>query len=154
MTDQQLTELTLRDGPVISQDEPLRTALQRVLDRNLPALPVAGADGKYVGIFGEREFLQAIFPGYVGQLRGASFLKHAIDDVLERRVGCAAEPVSKHMLTDHVSVGEEVSDVQVAEIFLHHPVLIVPVLTGEKSVKGVIVRHDFFRSLAERLLAS
>ena len=43
---------------------------------------------------------------------------------------------------------------QVAEIFLHHPVLIVPVLTGEKSVKGVIVRHDFFRSLAERLLAS
>ncbi|HMS72370.1 MAG TPA: CBS domain-containing protein, partial [Baekduia sp.] len=72
MTDQQLTELTLRDVPVISQDEPLRTALQRVLDRNLPALPVAGADGKYVGIFGEREFLQAIFPGYVGQLRGAS----------------------------------------------------------------------------------
>ena len=38
-----------------------------------------------------------------------------------------------------------------AEIFLHHRVLIVPVTDGGRVV-GVITRGDFFRSVAERFL--
>lgn len=40
----------------------------------------------------------------------------------------------------------------IAETFLHHRVLIVPV-RGDGGVKGVITRSDFFRHLAERFLA-
>ena len=85
-------------------------------------------------------------------MRGAAFLRHSIDDTLERRLGCRDEPVSAHMLTDRVSVSPEVSDLQVAEIFLHHRVLVVPVV-DDHEVRGLILRHDFFRVLAERLLA-
>ena len=55
------------------------------------------------------------------------------------------------MNTEHVDVGTDFSDAQVAEIFLHHRVLIVPVLDDGRVV-GVITRTDFFRALAERFL--
>ena len=56
------------------------------------------------------------------------------------------------MNTEHVDVGGDFSDAQVAEIFLHHRVLLVPVV-DDRSVIGVITRSDFFRSVAERFLA-
>ena len=56
------------------------------------------------------------------------------------------------MNTEHVDVGPDFSDAQVAEIFLHHRVLIVPV-ADDGRVVGVITRADFFRSVAERFLS-
>jgi CBS domain-containing protein len=44
------------------------------------------------------------------------------------------------------------SDVGVAETFLHHPVLILPVTRG-RQVIGVITRADFFYRLGTRFLA-
>jgi CBS domain-containing protein len=55
------------------------------------------------------------------------------------------------MNTEHVDVPTDASDVQVAETFLHHRVLIVPV-TDRGAVQGVITRSDFFARLAVRFL--
>jgi CBS domain-containing protein len=55
------------------------------------------------------------------------------------------------MNTEHVAAREDFSDVQIAETFLHHRVLIIPVVR-ERRVVGVITRGDFFRTIAERLL--
>ena len=77
----------------------------------------------------------------------------SLEQALEKRAACAGEPVGKHMNTEHVDVGEDHSDTQVAEIFLHHRVLIVPIVDGGQ-VTGVITRADFFRALAERMLSS
>jgi CBS domain-containing protein len=41
--------------------------------------------------------------------------------------------------------------VQIAETFLHHRVLIIPVVR-QRRVAGVITRADFFRRIAERVL--
>ena len=57
------------------------------------------------------------------------------------------------MNTEHVDVGPDFSDVGLAEIFLHHRVLIVPV-TDDKRVVGVITRSDFFAAVADRFLAN
>jgi CBS-domain-containing membrane protein len=86
-------------------------------------------------------------------LGSAGFVPKSIDVVLEKRHGCRFEPVSKHMNTEHVDVGPDFSDVGLAEIFIHHRVLIVPV-TERKRVIGVITRSDFFTALAERFLAN
>ena len=48
-------------------------------------------------------------------------------------------------------MGSDFSDAEVAEIFLHHRVLLVPVI-DEGKVVGVITRGDFFRSVADRFL--
>ncbi len=132
---------------------PIAEAVRAVLDSGLPALPVVGADEKLVGIFGEREFMGALFPGYVKELPYAGFVPRSIESVLEKRASCRAETVQKHMNTEHVDVPPDFADVQLAETFLHHRVLIVPV--AEKGrVLGVITRSEFFAALAERFLSS
>ena len=80
-----------------------------------------------------------------------AIVRRSLDDALEKRDECRAEPVSRHMNKEKVFVDREFADLSVAEIFLHHRVLIVPVTDGGR-VMGVITRGDFFRSVAKRFL--
>ena len=150
MSPRSITDPLLRETPVVRADQTVAEAVQAVLDSGLPALPVVD-DDKLLGIFGEREFLGAVFPGYLKELKYAGFVKRSLEDALEKRSGCRSEPVRKYVNTEHVDVGTDYSDAEVAEIFLHHRVLILPVTVGGKVV-GVITRSGFFRSLAERFL--
>jgi CBS domain-containing protein len=147
-----ITESLLREVEPLGEDVPVRQAVARMVETDLPALPVVDAAGRLRGIFGEREFLTAFFPAYVGQLKYAGFVKESLDRALEKRRGCLAEPVGNHLNTEHIDVDEHWSDFGVAEVFLHHRVLIVPVV-GERGVLGVITRRDFFLALVERTTA-
>ena len=151
MTPRTIGELTAREVPLLRDDEEVRSAVRRIIDAELPALPVVDARGRFAGIFGEREFINAIFPGYMRELHYAGFVTKATDEVLEKQIECAAAPVGKYMHTEHVDVGPDYSDAQLAEIFMHHRVLIVPIV-DDGRVAGIVTRWDFFRSLAERLL--
>jgi CBS domain-containing protein len=141
----------VREVPLLREDMTVEEAVQAILDSGLPALPVVDGKGEFAGVFGEREFMTALFPGYVGELRFAGFVPKGLDEALQKRAACRLEPVAKHMSTEHVDVPEDASDVQVAETFLHHRVLIVPVRENRR-IKGVITRSDFFTGLAERFL--
>jgi hypothetical protein len=50
-----------------------------------------------VWIFGEREFMAALFLGYVRQLGYAGFVPRKLDDALEKQAACRGEPVADHM---------------------------------------------------------
>ncbi|MBA2763937.1 MAG: CBS domain-containing protein [Thermoleophilaceae bacterium] len=150
MSPKTLSDDTIRRVPLLRADQPLGAAVAEIVAAELPALPVVDAGDALVGIFGEREFIAAIFPGYIGELRYAGFVRKSVDEVLEQRSECAAEPVAKHMNTEHIDVGPDHSDAQLAEIFLHHRVLIIPVVEGGE-VSGVVTRADFFTALAARL---
>jgi CBS domain-containing protein len=141
----------VREAPLLREDTTVEEAVGAIVDSGLPALPVVDRGGRLAGIFGEREFMSALFPGYVGELRFAGFVSKGLDEALEKRAGCRREPIGKHMNTDHVDVPADASDVQVAETFLHHRVLIVPVRDGS-GISGVITRGDFFSALADRFL--
>jgi CBS domain-containing protein len=141
----------VREAPVLREDMTVEEGVRAIVDSGLPALPVVAAGGRFAGIFGEREFMSALFPGYVGELRFAGFVSKGLDEALEKRAACRREPIGKHMNTEHVDVPADASDVQVAETFLHHRVLIVPVRDGGR-ITGVITRGDFFSRLAERFL--
>jgi CBS domain-containing protein len=58
---------------------------------------------------------------------------------------------SKFANTEHVDVGPDYSDAQLAETFLHHRVLIIPVIE-DRRVAGIVTRTDFFQALAKRFL--
>ena len=153
MTPRAIAELVHREVPLVGRDQPVGEAVALVLDAGMPALPVVDGNQHLAGIFGEREFITALFPGYVGSLKYAAFVPKSIDAALQRRHSCRYEPVSKHMNTEHIDVGPDYSDVGLAEIFIHHRVLIIPV-TEDKRVVGVITRSDFFAAVAERFLAN
>jgi CBS domain-containing protein len=151
MTPDQLSRELVREAPLLRRDETVGTAVQRVLDSSLPALPVVDANDRLVGIFGEREFMGALFPGYLKELKYAGFVPGTLDDAIEKRAGCRHEFVGDYMHTEHIDVGTDFSDAQLAETFLHHRVLIIPVVDAGQ-VQGVVTRADFFRRLGDRFL--
>ncbi len=139
----------LREIEPLGADELVGPAARRVLDTGLPALPAVEEDGSFAGIFGEREFMAALFPGYVGELASAAMISRSVDETIERRSDCALQPIRRYLTTDHVLVEDDYSDTQLAELFLHHRVLIVPIATKGR-VHAIVTRHDFFCSLVER----
>lgn len=139
----------LREIDPLDADELIGPAARRVIEAGLPALPAVEEDGRFAGIFGEREFMGALFPRYVGELATAAMVSRSVDETIERRADCAEEPIRGYLTTDHVLVEDTYSDTQLAELFLHHRVLIVPIATRGR-VHAVVTRHDFFRALAER----
>ena len=151
MSPRSVSDRVIREAPLLHADDEVRSAVEALLESDLPALPVVDEGGAPAGIFGEREFMQALFPGYLGELGYAGFVGRALEDALEKRASCASDPVGDHMLTEHVDVSGNFSDVEVAENFLHHRVLIVPVVEKGRVI-GVITRADFFRHLARVFL--
>jgi CBS domain-containing protein len=152
MSSRTISESVLRSVQPLAVSDPVETAVRRLLELDLPALPAVDGEGRYVGIFGEREFLSALFPGYLRELKGSAFLSRGIDDALEKREACRVEPIERYLTTDHVEVDEDFSDAELAEIFFHHRVLIIPVLSAGR-VSGIVTRHAFFRAVASRFVA-
>jgi CBS domain-containing protein len=153
VTPDQLSRDLVRPAPLLRQEDTVGPAVESLLESGLPALPVVGRGERLSGIFGEREFMAALFPGYLKELKYAGFVPGTLDDAIEKRAACRNEPVGDYMNTDHVEVASDFSDAQLAEIFLHHRVLIVPVVESGR-VRGVITRADFFRRLGERFLGA
>lgn len=144
-----ITNEALREIEPLDADELIGPAARRVVEAGLPALPAVEADGSFAGIFGEREFMAALFPSYLGYLASAAMVSRSVDETIERRSNCSTEPIRRYLTTDHVLVEDTYSDTQLAEIFLHHRVLIVPIATDGR-VHAVVTRQDFFRALVER----
>jgi CBS domain-containing protein len=147
-----VVDTLLREAPLLRSDETLAAAARRVLDSGLPALPVVDGRDRLQGIFGEREFITAAMPGYLRTLHASAYIRRSLDEALEMRSECAAEAVGSHMNAEHVELPAEFSDLQAAETFLHHRVLLLPVIDDDRRVLGVITRADFFRAVAERVL--
>jgi CBS domain-containing protein len=152
MSPRTVTDPLLREAPLLRASDTVADAGRALLESDLPALPVIDERERLHGIFGEREFLGAVFPGYLKELKHAGFVKRTLEDALEKRSSSRSEEVRGYVNTEHVDVATDFSDAEVAEIFLHHRVLLVPVTDGGKVV-GVITRADFFRSVAERFLS-
>jgi predicted transcriptional regulator len=144
---------TIYEITPLRDDETVSAAANKVIEAGLPALPVVDEKQKFIGLFGEREFMAALFPGYVGQLAWSAMISRAIDETIERREACRNEPIRKYLTTDHVLVEDDHSDTQLAELFLHHRVLVIPIATKGR-VHAVVTRNDFFRALYERLQAA
>ena len=142
---------TIREVEPLKVSDTVGEATRRVMEAEIPGLPVVDAKGRFAGIFGEREFMAALFPGYFSELGSSAMIRRSIDHTIDRREGCVSESIESYLTTDHVLVEDDYSDTHLAELFLHHRVLVIPIAT-EKRVHAVVTRGDFFRALASRFL--
>jgi CBS domain-containing protein len=140
----------VREVPTVPADANLGRAIRTLVESGLPALPVCEEGGKLVGVFGERNAISAMLPGYLGELSSAAFVSSVLEDALENRLECASEPVSKYMNTEHVEVPADFSSAHLAETFLHHRVSVIPVVDGDRVV-GAVTRRDYVSALAGTL---
>jgi CBS domain-containing protein len=141
----------LREIEPLSVEDRIGTAARRVVEEGLPALPALDAKGKFAGIFGEREFMAAIFPGYVGELSSSAMISRSMDEAIDRRLEAANEPIAGYLTKDAVLVEDDFSDTQLAELFLHHRVLVIPIATNGR-VHALVTRQDFFHELVRRFV--
>jgi CBS domain-containing protein len=146
-----IVKLAMIEIEPLSADETVGAAALKLVELNLPGLPAVETNGSFAGIFGEREFMTALFPGYVGTLASARLISPSIDASIDRRATCRDEPIRRYLTTDHVVVEDEFSDTQLAELFLHYRVLIIPIATKGR-VHAIVTRSDFFRQLVERFI--
>ena len=105
MSPREVSEPLIRDAQALRATDTVVEAATALVETDLPALPVVDARDRLVGIFGEREFLGAVFPGYLKELKHAGFVRRSLDDALEKREQCRTEQVAQHMNTEHVHVG-------------------------------------------------
>ena len=140
-----------REIDPLGADDQVGTAARRVVESGLPALPAVDAAGRFAGIFGEREFMSALFPGYVAELSSSAMISRNMDEAIDRRLECALEPIRKFLTEGAVVVEDDYSDTHLAELFLHHRVLVIPIAT-EGRVHAVITRQDFFHELVRRFV--
>jgi CBS domain-containing protein len=129
----------VQESPALHGDDTIERAVERLLGSGLPALPVFDERGRLCGIFGEREFMAALFPATCASSATPASCRGSSTTRSRRERRCRGEPVADRINTEHIDVGEDFSDVGVAETFLHHPVLILPVTRG-RQVIGVITR--------------
>jgi len=151
MSPRSLTKSVIRQVPLLRAGDQVGHAATALLEADVPALPVVNEDSSLLGIFGEREFITALFPGYLAELKYAAFVSGSIEDVIDKRLECRLDPVAKYTNTEHIAAGPDHSDTQLAETFLHHRVLIIPVVDGP-AVLGVVTRSEFFAGLVERFV--
>src|SRR5919109_4125732 len=109
MSPRSVTDPLLREAPLIRASDTVGDATRAVLDSGLPALPVVDEQARLVGIFGEREFLGAVFPAYLKELKYAGFVKRSLEDALEKRRECRVEAVRAYTNTEHIDVGGDFS---------------------------------------------
>ena len=140
----------IREIVPLKTSDPVGYAARLVIESGLPALPVIDEHGKYAGLFGEREFMTAVFPGYVGTLMSARMIRRSLDETIERRIGSQEEAVRAYLTPDPVLVEDDYADTQLAETFLHHRVMVVPIAT-EGRVHAVVTRSEFFQALYDRI---
>jgi CBS domain-containing protein len=145
----EIIKQTIMEVEPLAADDLIGPAARRLIDGGLPALPAVEKDGTFAGIFGEREFMGALFPGYMRELQTGAMVSRSVDETIERRSGCSSEAIRRFLTTDHVLVEDDYSDTQLAELFLHHRVLVVPIATAGR-VHAVVTRRDFFVELVER----
>lgn len=149
MADHIVNSILRQVKPLLTTD-PVGYAARRVVESGLPALPVEDERGDYIGLFGEREFMRAVFPGYVGTLMSARMIRRSLDETIQRRIDSQEEPILGYLTTDPVLLEDDYADTQLAEIFLHHRVMVVPIAT-EGKVHAVVSRSEFFHELYGRI---
>jgi CBS domain-containing protein len=150
MSPDKLAKAIIREVPLLEADDGVSKAVAKISEAGVSALPIVDAKGRLYGVFGEREFIEAIFPAYLRVLKSAAFVPQSIDEAIKKRLECRADPFSKYATTEKVSAGPEHSDAQLAETFLHHRVRIIPIVDADQRVLGIVTRSDFFQALGER----
>jgi CBS domain-containing protein len=137
---------------LVRRVEPLREAdtLARAAERLADAgggLPVVGADDRLIGYLAERDLLEALFPPYLQQFRSTEFLTRDFPSLVRKARESAETRVRDHMTREPLAVDVDDSESHAAELFLHHGVRSLPVVTGDGRVLGVVRLADMILSL-------
>jgi CBS domain-containing protein/mannitol/fructose-specific phosphotransferase system IIA component (Ntr-type) len=135
---EQLTvrELMTERPRTISPETPLRHAARDMVRYGIGGIPVVDADGRVIGMLGERELIRTLLGDYVNAGRGAQAAPHSREQATVR------DAMTKQVMC----VSPEQPIAEVSSIMTNKDVDRVPVVRDGRIV-GLLTRGDIVRKL-------
>src|SRR5512145_2912210 len=85
----------------LAQDDTVREAARRLSIEQLTDLPVVDPGGAVIGIFGEKELIEALSPRYLQSLRDTTFIARDFEDISDEAEKVMDRPVSDYMRKEY-----------------------------------------------------
>lgn len=140
-----LAQLVQPVRPVRTTDR-VAEAARRIVEAE-GGLPVVDEEEKLAGYISERALLAAIFPSYLKELRKSDFIRRDFASLLDSCREAAAKRVEEIMVSEPISIRVTDSESHAAELFIHHGIRNLPVVSEEDRVVGVIRLRDVVKRL-------
>jgi CBS domain-containing protein len=128
--------------------DPLREAARRLSVEQLTDLPVVDDDGRMVGLFGEKELIEALSPSYLDELTDTSFIARDFEDVAADARKVMGEPIERFMRREYATLAPDFSVLHCCELFLHRRQGVIPIVAEGRPI-ALIRRSDIGRAIIE-----
>jgi CBS domain-containing protein len=139
-------EIMTRDLTSVDPDTTVRELIS-ILDKSgLSSIPVVDEDGRVLGIVSERDIIEGAVPGYFELLHGASFLP-AVDQFSQKLREIQNDPVSLYMTRNTIKIDEDDDDLAVADLMIHKSLKMLPVVSKDGLLVGMLRRIDLLKDL-------
>lgn len=115
-------EMMTTDLVTLRPEQRTYDAVKTLLRRRISGAPVIDEEGKLIGVFSERDSIQALLRAVHEQL--------------------PASRVGDHMSTDLITVNPDTTLLTIAHLFLNHTVRRTPVINEDGRLVGLISRRD------------
>lgn len=139
-------DIMTRDMTSIDQDATIKDLIYLLEQSELSGVPIVDDEGIVVGFISERDVIEAALPDYFEMLRTAFYIPD-INQLSQRLEEIGLEPVSRYMIEDVVSVGEEEEDLHVADLIIRNHLHRVPVVDKDGMLTGIVRRIDLLGAL-------
>jgi CBS-domain-containing membrane protein len=133
----------------LAQEDTVREAARRLSIEQLTDLPVVDSTRAVMGIFGEKELIEALSPRYLQSLKDTTFIARDFEDVSDEAAKVMDRPVSEFMRREYATLGEDFSTLHAAELFLHQRQGTIPILDAEGRPAALLRRADLGRAIIE-----
>jgi len=133
----------------LAQDDSVREAARRLSIEHLTDLPVVDPAGALIGIFGEKELIEALSPRYLQSLKDTTFIPRDFEDISDEADKVMDQPVSDFMRTEYATLEEDFSTLHAAELFLHKRQGTIPIIDADRRPKALLRRSDLGRAIIE-----
>ncbi len=137
-------EIMTRDVHHVGVATPLKEVAELMARKGISGVPVLDETGRVAGVISEKDFLVRMGAADTAHLMGV------IAACLAGK-GCVATPIRGRVAADimaapAVTVREDSSTIEIAEIFSARNINRVPVIDGSGKLAGIVSRADILRS--------
>ena len=128
----------------VNRTTPVMEVAELMAEKTVSGIPVLEEDGKVAGIISEKDFLS-----HMGSRDNTHFMA-VVAECLKGK-GCVAMPIRSQkaediMTSPAVTVKEDTSVIEIANLFTEKNINRVPVINEEGRLKGIVSRADIVRA--------
>lgn len=146
--------IMMRDPEAAHLDDPVPSAVQKMLDFGIRNLPVVDDQGRFLGSFRAVHLIQLLLPPIAtmdtgfGDMVDLSFIHDSLDDIKDRLDDVRSHRVGDYMETEEVvTVNPDTSIIEAMFLLYKHRTHVPVVEKGTNKLVGVVSFNCILRAI-------